>query len=331
MYERVTHRSTFKGIADRLHDLFGLPVADADVCDWQSTMARYYEGTYRRLVEKIVAGNLIHADETQVRLKTGAKGYVWVFASLEEVVFMYRESREGGFLSDLLKGFRGVLVSDFYAAYDSIECEQQKCLIHLMRDFNEDLLKNPWDEELKALAAEFGALLRLMVATIDVYGLKRRHLGKHQRDVDRFFAVLDDKINRSDLAEAYRTRLFKYRSGLFTFLNHDGVPWNNNSAEHAIKRFAKYRYMADGRYSEAGLSQHLLLLSMCVTCKFRRINFLNFLLSGERDIDTFDRTRRKGRGVSLPIVELHPSGVQLRRPSRKQTWDRERLRNGGAP
>ena len=52
-----------------------------------------------------------------MKLRSG-KGYVWVFTSLEEVVFMYKPTREGEFLREVLKGFKGVLVSDFYAAYD---------------------------------------------------------------------------------------------------------------------------------------------------------------------------------------------------------------------
>ena len=72
---------------------------------------------------------------------------------------------ESAILETLLDGFKGVLVSDFYAAYDSVECPQQKCLIHLMRDINEDLHKNPFDEELKAIAGRFGALLREIVET----------------------------------------------------------------------------------------------------------------------------------------------------------------------
>src|SRR5438270_11553512 len=36
---------------------------------------------------------------------------------------------------------------------------QQKCLVHLLRDFNQDILANPWDEELKSLARVFGGLL----------------------------------------------------------------------------------------------------------------------------------------------------------------------------
>ena len=80
----------------------------------------------------------MHIDDTETELQQG-KGYVWVFTNLEEVVFMFRPTREGAFLQKLLKDFHGVLISDFYSAYDSINCPQQKCLIHLMRDMNERL------------------------------------------------------------------------------------------------------------------------------------------------------------------------------------------------
>ena len=76
---------------------------------------------------------------------------------------MYRPTREGDFLHELLKDFHGVLVSDFYAAYDSLDCPQQKCLIHLMRDMNQELLNNPFDEELQSITGPFGTLLRAIV------------------------------------------------------------------------------------------------------------------------------------------------------------------------
>src|SRR6516164_11861311 len=44
--------------------------------------------------------------------------------------------------------FSGVLVSDFYAAYSAIECRQQKCLIHFIRDLNDELLKYPYNDRL---------------------------------------------------------------------------------------------------------------------------------------------------------------------------------------
>src|SRR3979411_1638098 len=100
----------------------------------------------------------------------------------------------------LLRGFRGVLVSDFYAAYESIECEQQKCLIHLMRDLNDEILNNPFDEEAKLIALWFAALLKPIVETIDRRGLKTHFLRKHLRDVERFYGFLHKSDFNSDVA-----------------------------------------------------------------------------------------------------------------------------------
>src|SRR5215469_17059722 len=62
---------------------------------------------------------------------------------------------------------KGVLVSDFYTAYDALDMPQQRCLIHLMRDMNDDLLKHPFDEELKSIANKFSSLLKDIVNAID--------------------------------------------------------------------------------------------------------------------------------------------------------------------
>jgi len=77
----------------------------------------------------------------------------------------------------VLKDFNGVLVSDFYAAYDSLNCAQQKCLIHLIRDLNEDLYKEPFNEEFKELVGDVAALVRPMIETVDKFGLKALFLG----------------------------------------------------------------------------------------------------------------------------------------------------------
>ena len=315
MYEHVAHRTSLPSIADTLRECFNLPTSHAQVHAFKGLLARYYEETYKRLLAKILAGHLVHADETEVHVRRVGKAYIWVFANLEEVIFMYRPSREGDFLHEVLKDFRGVLVSDFYAAYDSLKCAQQKCLIHLVRDFNQDILAHPWDEELKSVASGFGGLLKTVIATVDRYGLRKRHLGKHHRDVGRFFRSIAAAAYRSETAEGYRQRLLKCRDKLFTFIEYNGVPWHNNAAEHAIKAFAHYREVADNIVSEAGLASYLVLLSIQQTCKYKGVSFLKFLLSRETDVDTF-RARRDKRVV--PAIELYPEGSESDRPSRKR-------------
>src|SRR5208337_2099468 len=104
-----------------------------------------------------------------------------------------------------------------------------------------------------------------------------------------------------------RARLIKNRDKLFTFIHHDGVPWNNNTPENAIRRFAYYRDGNPGRCKEAGLKEYLILLSLCQTCRYKDVSFLRFLLSRERDIDAFRQQRRRKRRV--PSLELYPMGV----------------------
>jgi len=218
-----------------------------------------------------------------------------LWADLEEVVYYYTETREGDFLQELLREFGGVLVSDFYAAYDAIDCPQQKCLIHLMRDLNDDLLRQPFNEELKELARDFAVLLKPMIETVDRFGLKAHFLRKHKLFVERFYKELSKRDYQSAITTYYKKRFEKNRDKLFTFLNHDGVPWNNNNAEHAIKAFAALRKGLGGTSSEKGIGEYLTLLSICETCKYKGIRFLDFLRSGEQDIDVFIQ---KGARVS---------------------------------
>jgi predicted RecB family nuclease len=321
MYQHVVHRISLQGVSDMVEELFGVRVHLCEVTMFKGLMARYYRLAHDRLLQKILAGPLLHVDETEVGLRKG-KGYVWVLTNLEEVVYLYRPTREGDFLKELLKGFRGVLVSDFYAAYDSIDCPQQKCLIHLMRDMNQDLLNAPFDEDVKAITRPFGLLLRSAVATIDEHGLKRRHLMKHAGDVHAFFRGLSDQSFQSEAAEALRQRLVKYKDKLFTFIEHDGVPWNNNNAEHAIKAFARYREYAEGSISEKGLGNHLVLLSLYQSCEYKGVSFLRFLKSGMRDLDAFRDQGKPSRGQGLPAIQLYPKGFTppyiLRQIKKKQ-------------
>jgi hypothetical protein len=284
-------------------EFFGIRIFRNEIHMFKSLMAIYYKTTYQTLLKNILAGTLLHVDETEVHLQNG-KGYVWVFTNLEEVIYMYRPTREGDFLRELLKGFHGVLVSDFYTAYDGIECPQQKCLIHLIRDINQELLNNPFDEELKSITQPFGALLRRIITTIDKYGLKRKSLSQHETEVEQFFQSIAEQNISSEVADALRVRLTKYQNKLFTFLKYDGIPWNNNNAEHAIKQFAYYRENTIGIMMESGLSDYLLLLSLCQTCQYKGVSFLKFLLSKEQNVDVFIHREKQRRELS--DIELYP-------------------------
>jgi len=212
---------------------------------------------------------------------------VWVFTNLEEVAFVYSETREAKTAQNVLLNFNGVLISDFYAAYDSIECAQQKCLIHLMSDLNDDLSKQPFNQEMRELAQEFVNLVRPMIESVDRFGLKTHYLRKHKCSVDRFYDALCESDYKTDIAAGYKKRFEKNRTKLFTFLDHDGVPWNNNNAEHAIKAFARVRNSIGGTSTINGIREYLVLLSISETCRYKGVSFFDFVRSGQTDINSF--------------------------------------------
>lgn len=221
---------------------------------------------------------VIHIDETPVRLSKGKdKGYVWVFATPHTVFYHLTLTRESAYLQEWLKDYKGVIVTDFFAGYDSLQIKHQKCLIHLIRDLNDDLFNNPFDEKYKQLVVAFGNLLKKIVITIDRYGLKKSHLKKHIKDTNHFYKNFLEKEFKSDHLMKYIKRLKKHWNELWTFLEYDGIPWNNNNAEAGIKAFVQHRRNVNGQFNDNGLKDYLSMLTIAQTCRYRNISFLDFM------------------------------------------------------
>lgn len=153
------------------------------------------------------------------------------------------------------------------------------------------MYKEPFNQEIKEIVQEFASLLRPMIDTIDRFGLKARFLRKHKLPVARFYDTLICRKYNTELAQKAQQRFIKNRARLFTFLDHDNVPWNNNNAEHAIKSFAALRQVIDGPTTERGIHDYLILLSIYQTCVYRGIDFFGFLRSGEKRIDGYASKR----------------------------------------
>jgi predicted RecB family nuclease len=281
--QKIQYQLSSESVINVLKDSLGIEVSPTQMTRFKGVVANMYRGTYNEIMKELVNSQVIHVDETIARIK-GIDGYVWVFANHAGVYYEFRETRETDFLKESLKIFKGTLISDFYTGYDSIECKQQKCLVHLIRDMNGDFLKNQFDVEFKTIIIEFGKLLRKIIATVDRYGLREIHLHKHLRDVERFYSQFINKNFQSDLAQAYKKRLVKYKVKMFQFLEEDDVPWNNNNAEHSIKPFAKWRKRKTSNLTVPNIQNHLILLSILQTCKYRGLSFFEFLKSGKMSI-----------------------------------------------
>ena len=287
----VAHGVNLDTIKRMLLDLFRIQLSHGIVHSMKTTMANKYKAAVAKLTREIISGSLLHIDETTVKVAGFSSPYVWILTNMDTVIYLFRPNREVDFLKTLLRGFKGILVSDFYPGYDAIPCVQQKCLIHLMRDLNDDFLQNQFDPEYKKLVVGFSVLLNEIMVTVNRHGLLKKYLRKHLKSVNEFFknTVDTDDVRQggSELFEGWQKRFQKNRDVLFTFLSHDNCPWNNNNAEHAVTPFARHRAVRGVEFTERSISEYLVLLSVQQTCRYRGFSFLGFLQSGLTDLEKY--------------------------------------------
>ncbi|HEY2580521.1 MAG TPA: TM0106 family RecB-like putative nuclease [Mucilaginibacter sp.] len=278
IYQHIVNKQGFRVIENNFRDLFHLYLSRATFFACKDYFIRYYGDTYDNLLTSIIKSDVLYVDETPFTMQF-EKGYVWVFTNGVEVVSIYKPNREASFLKEFLQDFEGVLVTDFYNGYDSIKCLQQKCLIHLIRDFNSDLIRNPFNEEFKRIAKEFTTLLQKIVSAIDRFGLTQYHLNRYKKEADKFFTTTLAQVYQTEIAQQYQTRLKRNRNTLFEFLNHNNVSWNNSNAEHAIKILALHANKNINSFRKSRIDEYLKIMSIYQTCEYKNIGFLKFLIS----------------------------------------------------
>jgi Transposase IS66 family len=103
-------------------------------------------------------------------------------------------------------------------------------------------------------------------------------LAKHKKAAVGF---VDDTLSMEcagAAGAALQKRIEKNSDRLFTFLDYDGVPWNNNNAEHAVRAFTRLRN-AIGTSTARGHREYATLLSIQQTLRYRGLGFLEFLRS----------------------------------------------------
>ena len=93
----------------------------------------WYEQIHRHCLD----AGVLHADETGWRVE-GRTWWLWCFTATDATFYLIDESRGHPALDQFfVEEFGGVLVSDFWAAYDAVGRTKQKCWPHLLRELKE--------------------------------------------------------------------------------------------------------------------------------------------------------------------------------------------------
>lgn len=291
-YQRVALRLPYRQIMLMLEDVFDEHFSTAMLTEYLQQVATNYSDTEELIIQQLLASPFLHVDDTLVDIDH-INQYVWVFTNGRYVIFRYTETREASFVQEFLGEYSGVLIADFYPGFDALTCRQQKCLVHLIRDLNNDLYANPFDSEFKIFILEVKNLIVPIMKAVQRYGLKRRHLHKFKKNINKFYAqTITTRAYKSDLCIKYQGRFIRYQESLFTFLEYDNVPWHNNSAENALRHIT-LQANTSGAFHASVINEYLTLLGIRQSCKFQKKSFLKFLISGETNFDNFSKAKEK--------------------------------------
>ena len=274
---------------------WGAQIPRQTMADWVRITAEWLDPIYRQMVKRLLGGSYLQADETPIRCndpdeKRGGttEGWLWVISRPgEDVVFDWRLSRRHGELTSLIAGYRGLLQSDGYAAYESYARDHAEvtwlcCWAHARRKFFEAECESPkavhfvlriigWLYECEAQWDENNLTIsnrqrhRQKHYPRKLYWLKKVVIGLRART-----------LPKSGLGKAC-DYLLRFWTPLTAHLAHGETRLDNNLIENAIRPSAigKKNWLFIG-HPDAG-QRSAIIYSIVVSCQQRGIDPLTYL------------------------------------------------------
>ena len=238
---------------------------------WQR-LAEILTDWYEQIGEHAKQSTYLHADETGWRVN-GKKHWLWCFANSQNCYYMIDRCRGSPALMKFFtEAFDGVLITDFWAAYESVEvADRQYCLTHLLREL-EKVDQHNESAEWQAFAKKLRRLLR------DGIRLRKRpdfaperYQSRIQRLRKRLRILAQDNHKDADTRRLTK-RLRRYAEYIFTFLDYPYVPHDNNFAERQIRPAVILRKNSQSNRSDRGAATQAVLMSVYRTLRLRSHN-----------------------------------------------------------
>jgi molybdopterin converting factor small subunit len=245
--------------------------------------------------QKIKQAQFLHVDETPVSLN-GVCWFVWVIRSGNYYYYLLKPSKGLEDLKGVVLGCQpNAIVTDQAAVYTSTilrellgkDLEVQKCIVHIYRNLGKTLrtiiakLKKEEKKEEKqskldidqVLTAYHQDMLSFIPQFVELFSIENHQ--DAEDGLDNLYKRLDPPM-KGNFKSIWNIRqeLFVYKDPKWQ----GKLEKTNNSAETAMRIFARLRKRIRTFRSEEGLQAELTLLSVYATVSSQKRNFTRFLL-----------------------------------------------------
>ncbi len=276
-YLRTVARLPLRTIQDHLASVQGLHLSVGGIAAALTRLRTALTPVLEEIKTQARGSPSVHMDETSWR-ENGQNGYVWTLCTTgPEAVryYAYDHSRAGAVARRLLGAYRGILVTDFYAAYGQVPSPHQYCWVHLLRDLHTLKETHPTDGLLHGWAR----------AVRHLYDIGRAELARTPAPTaaqrEALARLLDARLQHLGRRYARRSghpcralaqRLLRHQGQFFTFVRTPDVSADNNPAERALRPLVIMRKISGGSRSAEGSITRLALASAFGTWQARHLN-----------------------------------------------------------
>jgi hypothetical protein len=272
-------RLPFRVIQDYLHHRFGLRVSVGKLVASVEALARRGKQVVEAFKHEIRGSPVVNGDETGWR-EDGQNGYVWSFSTDKIRYFLYRKSRSAAVVKEVLgEQFEGVVVSDFYGAYNAHLGLHQRCWVHLLRDIHELKEKHKQDRQLRRWAQEVKAIYEGAKqykgpnARLGPVEQKAERVKRQRAFEQELRRVCRPHLNKKRLQSTLCERIERFLPELFVFVADPRVPSDNNEAERSVRHLVVSRKISGGTRSETGSETKSILASLFGTWRLQQLDF----------------------------------------------------------
>jgi len=272
-------------IGSRLKMLCDLEITEAAMVHCVMSVARAFGPRYEELKEELRREATLHGDETSWRVK-GKNHWLWAFIGRWSVIYEVAKSRGKDVPRRVLgKDYDGTIVSDSWPAWNHVGKRWQRCLAHYLREMEDTIKYKSPGKGFFPFAKKLRRILRDAIRTGEkIKNNRDERLRTRRRLETRVDALISSSSSYSSSSGEKNClrllkRLRREKGMLFTFLEEEGVDWNNNAAERALRSSVVIRKITYGNQSDEGARAHAVLMSVKETCALRKENFFDHAMA----------------------------------------------------
>jgi transposase/regulator of replication initiation timing len=231
----------------------GFPIHRAKLCRWHMALANAIEGIADGIFQEIITEAVVGIDDTIHRLldselRRCKNGRLWAVTGEKDAFYLFSETREGKWISDLLGDFTGGVMGDAYSGHNVLLERQHVialyCWAHVRRKFFDatDSLKR---QQALQLIGQLYTIERELTDQPPAQKVAART--KRAKPILAQFKQLLDAWNadptvlpKSCLGRATTYALNQW-DGLITYVTIGESPIDNNRTERAVRPNALHR------------------------------------------------------------------------------------------